>query len=95
MVLGRLLHYGVDAVLLSTVVAGIRRSSGFTYVPVLALCFSSDLRAVRRSFRPQTESIADPTIRSVAERYLGIGETIFDAVQATVVNSQYFKRDGQ
>lgn len=74
MVLGRLLHYGVDAVLLSTVVAGIRRSSGFT---------------------PQTESIADPTIRSVAERYLGIGETIFDAVQATVVNSQYFKRDGQ
>ncbi|ETW83190.1 hypothetical protein HETIRDRAFT_316666 [Heterobasidion irregulare TC 32-1] len=74
MVLGRLLHYGVDAVLLSTVVAGIRRSSGFT---------------------PQTESIADPTIRSVAERYLGIGETIFDVVQATVVNSQYFKRDGQ
>ena len=71
-------------------------SSEFTYVPtVLALCCSSDLRAVRHSPRPQTESIADPTIRSVAERYLGIGETIFDAVQATVVNSQYFKRDGQ
>jgi len=70
--LGRLVHYGVDAVLLSTVLAGVRRSSGFT---------------------PQTETIGDPTIRSVAERYLGIGETIFDMIQATTVNSQYFKRD--
>jgi hypothetical protein len=32
MVLGRLMHYGVDAVLLSTVLAGVRRSSGFTCV---------------------------------------------------------------
>jgi hypothetical protein len=30
MVLGRVVHYAVDAVLLSTVVAGVRRSSGFT-----------------------------------------------------------------
>lgn len=32
MVLGRLVHYTVDAVLLSTVVAGVRRSSGFSSV---------------------------------------------------------------
>jgi hypothetical protein len=32
MVLGRIVHYTVDAVLLSTVVAGVRRSSGFTSV---------------------------------------------------------------
>lgn len=30
--LGRLVHYSVDAVLLSTVLAGVRRSSGFTCV---------------------------------------------------------------
>jgi hypothetical protein len=30
--LGRLLHYGADAVLLSTVLAGIKRSSGFQCV---------------------------------------------------------------
>jgi len=32
MVLGRIVHYTVDAVFLATVVAGVRRSSGFTLV---------------------------------------------------------------
>lgn len=32
MVLGRLAHYAIDAALVSTVLAGVRRSSGFTYV---------------------------------------------------------------
>ncbi|KAF7312136.1 hypothetical protein MIND_00226000 [Mycena indigotica] len=74
MVLGRLVHYAVDAVLLSTLAAGVRRSSGFA---------------------PNAESISDPTLRSVAERYFGVGETIFDMIQATAVNSPYFKRDGK
>jgi len=30
--LGRLVHYTVDAVLVSTVIAGVRRSSGFSSV---------------------------------------------------------------
>jgi len=72
MVLGRLVHYTVDAVLLSTVVAGVRRSSGFS---------------------PDASAIADPTIRSVAEKFLGVGETVFDMIQATAVNSSYFKKD--
>jgi len=39
MVLGRLAHYTFDVVLLSTVVAGVRRSSGFTLVTfVLFFC---------------------------------------------------------
>ena len=37
MVLGRFFHYAVDAALLSTMVAGIRRSSGFRCVSVLIL----------------------------------------------------------
>lgn len=32
MVLGRVVHYGVDAVLFSTLLAGIKRTSGYTYV---------------------------------------------------------------
>jgi len=72
--IGRLLHYTVDAVLLSTVLAGVRRSSGFA---------------------PATNSIQDDTIRSIADKYLGVGETIFDMFQGTAVNSQYFKRDGR
>ncbi|KAG5734451.1 hypothetical protein E4T56_gene15711 [Termitomyces sp. T112] len=72
MVLGRFVHYAVDAALLSTVVAGVRRSSGFS---------------------PDASAISDPTLRSVAEKFLGVGETIFDIVQASAVNSSYFKRD--
>jgi len=71
MVLGRLVHYTVDAVLLSTVVAGVRRSSGFS---------------------PDASAIPDPTLRSIAEKFLGVGETVFDMIQATAVNNSYFKR---
>ncbi|KAJ7637591.1 hypothetical protein DFH06DRAFT_647031 [Mycena polygramma] len=72
MAIARLFHYAFDAVLISTVAAGVRRSSGFTV---------------------DSGSISDPTIRSIADRYLGVGESIFDMIQATAVNSAYFKRD--
>jgi len=72
MVLGRLVHYAFDAVLLSTALAGVRRSSGFS---------------------PATGDISDATTRSIAERYLGVGELVFDMAQASIVNSGYFKRD--
>ncbi|KAF9007656.1 DUF1748-domain-containing protein [Cyathus striatus] len=72
MALGRLFHYAFDAVLLSTVVAGVRRSSGFT---------------------PDTSAIPDENARAVAERFLGFGESVFNFVQGTAINSSYFKRD--
>ncbi|KAJ7475669.1 hypothetical protein FB451DRAFT_1244186 [Mycena latifolia] len=72
MAIARLFHYAFDAVLISTVAAGVRRSSGFTL---------------------DSASISDPTVRSIADRYLGVGESIFDMIQATAVNSAYFKRD--
>ncbi|EIW57147.1 DUF1748-domain-containing protein [Trametes versicolor FP-101664 SS1] len=71
---GRVFHYAVDAALVSTVLAGVRRSSGFTV---------------------ETDKISEPTLRSVTERYLGFGETVFDMIQGTVVNSDYFKRDSK
>lgn len=43
-------------------------------------------------FRPDASAISDPTLRSVAEKFLGVGETVFDMIQATAVNSSYFKR---
>ncbi|KAI0805943.1 hypothetical protein BC629DRAFT_1484124 [Irpex lacteus] len=72
MALGRLFHYAVDAVLVSTVLAGVKKTSGFS---------------------PSTAAIGDNTLRSVTDSYLGIGETIFEMIQATAVNSPYFKRD--
>ncbi|TFK28213.1 DUF1748-domain-containing protein [Coprinopsis marcescibilis] len=71
MAFGRLFHYAFDAALVSTVLAGVRRSSGFS---------------------PDTSTISDPTIRSVADRFLGVGESVFDMIQGTAVNSSYFKR---
>ncbi|KAG8845474.1 hypothetical protein FRB96_002492 [Tulasnella sp. 330] len=71
MVLGRLTHYAVDAVLLSTVLAGIKRSSGFEV---------------------NTASISDDSFRSIADKYLGVGESIFDFAQGYAVNSAYWKR---
>ncbi|KAF5341811.1 hypothetical protein D9611_001748 [Ephemerocybe angulata] len=71
MAIGKLVHYAVDAALLSTVLAGVRRSSGFS---------------------PDTSGISDPTIRGVADKFLGVGETVFDMLQGTAVNSSYFKR---
>lgn len=43
----------------------------------------------------ETNRISDPTIRSLAERFLGVGETIFDMAQATAINSEYFKKDSR
>jgi hypothetical protein len=52
------------------------------------------LRNIRLS-RVETNIISDPTFRSVAERFLGVGETIFDMAQATAINSEYFKKDSR
>ncbi|KDN50460.1 hypothetical protein RSAG8_00958, partial [Rhizoctonia solani AG-8 WAC10335] len=54
MVLGRLVHYAADVVLVSTVLAGVKKSTGYT---------------------PQTNLITEPTLRSVADSVLGLGET--------------------
>lgn len=39
-----------------------------------------------------TEKIGDPTLRSVADRFLGIGEGAFNYAQITAAGSSYFKR---
>ncbi|PVF95909.1 DUF1748-domain-containing protein [Serendipita vermifera] len=70
--LGRIVHYGVDLIFVSTVIAGVKRSTGFS---------------------PKTDSITDPTFRGLADKYLLVGESVFDILQTTAVSSQYFKRD--
>lgn len=91
MALGRLFHYAVDAVLVSTVLAGVKKTSGFSYV--LRIQVSINIPAYLLLSSPSTAAIGDNTLRSVTDSYLGIGETIFEMIQATAVNSPYFKRD--
>jgi hypothetical protein len=45
------------------------------------------------TIRPDTSAITDPTMRGVADKFLGVGETVFDMLQGTAVNSSYFKRN--
>lgn len=72
MVLGRLVHYAGDAVLITTVLAGIKRQTGL---------------------RPDIDRIAEPTTKSVLEKYLGIGEFIFDSSVAAARASAFFQKD--
>lgn len=94
----RLVHYAVDAALLSTVLAGVRRSSGFSYVSSRANMTAPANESIPSWLclwlfcRPDTSSIQDATIRGVADKFLGVGETVFDLLQGTAVNSSYFKR---
>ena len=47
------------------------------------------------TYSPDPTLIGDPTIRSIADRFLGVGETVFDTIQGTAVSSSYFKRSGR
>ncbi|KAF5392264.1 hypothetical protein D9757_001570 [Collybiopsis confluens] len=69
MVLGRLFHFTFDAVMVSTVLAGVKKNSGFGF---------------------DVDKFSDPTLKSVAEKYFGVGETVFGMIQGTAVNSGYF-----
>jgi hypothetical protein len=91
MVFGRLVHYAMDAVLLSTVVAGVRRSTGFEWVAASRVPRNNSPTI----HRPQTALISEPTIRSMVEKFMGVGETVFDVVQASAVNSSYWKRSSR
>lgn len=91
--LGRLTHYAFDAVLLSAFLAGVKRSTGLTYVqsispsrglPVLTLTFSPSLKS-----ESLTES---PGIRGWIDRYLWMGETVMDQSVAIMGSSGYFER---
>lgn len=57
MALGRIVHYAVDAVLVSTVVAGIRRSSGFAWASQ-ASCPASNTNVNGVRFRQFVRSSA-------------------------------------
>src|ERR1700721_231648 len=39
---------------------------------------------------PDVTVISDPTLNGLAQRFFDVGETVFDMVQASAVNSRYF-----
>ncbi|CAO1628433.1 unnamed protein product [Sympodiomycopsis kandeliae] len=72
--IARLVHYSFDAVLLSTLLAGVKRNTGYT---------------------PNTTELPllnDPTVSSLFNKYLSIGETVLDVSSGYAKNSHYFKK---
>ncbi|GMK58279.1 hypothetical protein CspeluHIS016_0503110 [Cutaneotrichosporon spelunceum] len=70
--LGRLIHLGFDAIAISTVLAGIKKTTGFA---------------------PDTAQIPESSvIRTIADKYLGAGESVFNLVAGQAVTSEYFKK---
>jgi hypothetical protein len=92
MVLGKIAHYTIDAILLSTVVAGVKHSTGFTCALLPYYVVRSRETSFYFFFSVDTESISNQTVRSWTERYLGFGDTVFNTLQGAVVTSPYFKR---
>lgn len=89
MALGRLLHYTFDAVLLSTVAAGVRKSTGFRSA---SPCTVSTTRTL---LSPDVNALPEGIARSSAQSFLGVGESIFDMITATAMNSNWFRKDAR
>jgi hypothetical protein len=84
--LGRLIHLSIDAVLVSTVLAGISRSSGLQY-PFLLPGGSTNF-----FFRVKTDNVENKEVRSAVTKYLNIGEWVIDQSVAFMSTTSYFER---
>ncbi|KAI8336401.1 hypothetical protein EDC96DRAFT_524162 [Choanephora cucurbitarum] len=67
----KLIHYTFDAILITTLLAGIKRSTGLQLA---------------------TSKIESSTIRSYIDKYLNLGEFIFDMSVAYLNQSSYFTK---
>jgi hypothetical protein len=85
-VLGRLFHLSIDAVLVSTVLAGISRSSGLQYSSLKPGRSTNLLRRVK------TDSVENKDVRSAVTKYLNIGEWVMDQSVAFMATTSYFER---
>ncbi|ROV94311.1 hypothetical protein VMCG_08612 [Cytospora schulzeri] len=75
--LGKLAHYAVDAVLISTILAGIRRSTGLT-------------PSVKQE---KIAGDNNNEVRTWVTRYLAVGETAMDWAVVTAGQSGWFERN--
>ncbi|KAI9476631.1 DUF1748-domain-containing protein [Zychaea mexicana] len=68
---GRIFHFTADAVLISAVLAGIKRNTGL---------------------KPAVSQIENDDVRKYVQKYLDVGEWMFDNSVVFMNNSPYFER---
>ena len=81
-VLGRVIHLGVDAILVSTVLAGIKRSTGLQ-----SFHFHD-----RANGRFKSDNIENKEFRGAVNKYLNVGDWVLDQSIAFMSSSSYFER---
>ncbi|CAN9290445.1 unnamed protein product [Alternaria alternata] len=97
--LGKVAHYAFDAVLISAFLAGVRRSTGLTYVPpshppslsATHLLLSTLHIGPSHNVKPDTFG-ENPSAQKWFESYLWVGETVMDSSVAFFGSSSYFER---
>lgn len=92
---GRLVHYGVDAVLVSAVFAGVKQSTGYgcvtspkTHTHTTFLPFN--LTFLPSSLSPEKIGLPEGSVNTFARQYLSIGEYAFKWACATSLTSGFF-----
>ncbi|KAF9089708.1 hypothetical protein BGX23_006501 [Mortierella sp. AD031] len=91
--LGKLAHYAADAVLVSAVIAGIKRSTRWMGQKQQAT--DDEVAKGRECYccpNVATEKIESSDVRSYVEKYLSVGEIVVDQTAAFMSTSSYFER---
>ncbi|ODO08095.1 hypothetical protein I350_03678 [Cryptococcus amylolentus CBS 6273] len=85
---GRLGHIAFDLVIISALLAGVKKSTGYTIFVVLDnVPTTIDINSLKMTL------FTDSALRSFMDSYLAMGETIFGMFSGYAVNSRYFKRE--
>ncbi|TYJ55673.1 hypothetical protein B9479_003576 [Cryptococcus floricola] len=85
---GRLGHIAFDLVIISALLAGVKKSTGYTIVVVFDnVPTTIDINSLKMTL------FTDSALRSFMDSYLAMGETIFGMFSGYAVNSRYFKRE--
>ncbi|KAF3922573.1 hypothetical protein ABW21_db0209608 [Orbilia brochopaga] len=105
--IGKIIHLSVDAVIVSAFLAGVKRSTGLSYVfsrpshvhlrrgprGSNSLDASEPNITNGRRFRSfKTEKIESKDFRGMVNRYLDFGEWVMDQSIAVMGTSAYFER---
>lgn len=84
--IGKAVHLSFDLVLVSTVLAGVKRSTGLTYVLLMPSVHHT------YQYRPITRDIDSKDMQGYFNKYLDVGEWVLDSAAAYMGSSPYFER---
>ena len=86
---GKLIHVGVDLLLVSTLLAGIRRNTGLQFD--LSRLDQSNTTKNRSHYHDGNDNW-HPMAQKYLAKYFSVGESFYDYLVAKLGSSKYFER---